>query len=133
MNNNIALLVTFGRGGDTVYCSDRYISGYGSPENPHAAAPNEGKIFPDGTPAIDVCKAVETNIGFRYAISGPLLDVNLHDGEINECPDPSPIFASAVKLIGPLDSVGIVDYIRGWKEHGARIGAYKNNRIIWED
>ena len=66
---------------------------------------------------------------------------------------PSPVFAAAMaeapgfgsmlasqaahgfgqETAGPLDSVSISKYINGWRDHGARIGHYRNGVIVWED
>ena len=60
----IAKLVCFGQGGDSVeYGSGCSGSGYGTPENPHAANPGPDCIIPDGTPAIDKRAAVDTDAG----------------------------------------------------------------------
>ncbi len=150
--DRIGKLVTFGMGGDTVYygagCTG---SGYGSPERPHAA---EGKAFPDGTPVIDKRPAVENGNGTRQAISGPMVNVDLEPGEVDACPEPSPIFATAMlqdsgnqygsllalqagarvteAQYGPLDSVDTATYVRLWREAGARIGQYIGGVIVWE-
>lgn len=67
-----AKLVTFGRGGDTVYLGGGCTcTGYGKPDNPHAAKPDDGPDgydFPDGCPAIDSTvvefgKAASVSIG----------------------------------------------------------------------
>jgi len=51
MDNKTVKLVEFGRGGDVVhYNRGSRCSGYGTPENPHAA---KNEIIPDGTIAID--------------------------------------------------------------------------------
>jgi hypothetical protein len=84
---DIAKLVTFGRGGDTVYfgagCTS---SGYGSPDRPHAAESRDGLIFPDGCPVIDKRAAVDTPEGYHYVFSGPMVNVDLPDGHIDACP-----------------------------------------------
>jgi len=142
-----AKLVTFGKGGDTVYYSRHCTGhGYGSPEHPHAAD-NANHDIPDGCPALDTRPATDTDAGWRWAIKGPMVDVDLESG-IDRCPTPSPIMAMAMAdneygsllalqkvstaKAGPLDSVPIAVFIEGWREHGARVGAYKDGQIVWE-
>lgn len=146
-----AKLVTFGKGGDSVYYGNGITSsGYGNPENPHAAAPDRGNIFPDGTPAIDTRQATDTEIGFKWVFSGPLVNVDLPEDKVDICPEPSDLFSAALqgeyknllsyhkalkdsqKKIGPLDSVCTKEFVRGWREHGARVGKYENGKIVWE-
>lgn len=154
MSRRTAKLVTFGNGGDTVYFSAYCkCQGYGSPERPHAAQLSEDCIIPDGTPAIDKRAAVETDDGFRWAFQGPMVNVDLPENVVDCCPMPSPVFAAAMaetpgfgsmlasqfvhgfgqETAGPLDSVSIGEYVNGWRDHGARIGYYKNGVIVWED
>ena len=149
-----AKLVTFGRGGDTVYYSaNSRCEGHGSPEQPHAARCDDGRTIPDGCPVIDMLPAVQTAEGVRWVIRGPMVNVDLPDGEISRCPQPSDLLASAlvaaggelgVLLVlqagqrangqqpGPLDSVSVDDYVRGWRAVGARIGRYLGDQIVWE-
>lgn len=149
---DIAKLVTFGVGGDTVHLGrHNTISGYGNPDRPHAAEQDDDLIIPDGTPVIDKRPAVKTDRGYRWAIRGPMVDVDLQDGDTDRCPEPGPMFAEAVadnwfgallslqsasrdadEARGPLDSVSTAEYVRGWKEHGARIGQYVGGEIVWE-
>lgn len=146
-------LVTFGRGGDTAYCASdgeckSTISGYGSPDRPHAGESCERHPIADGTPALDLLPAIETNEGFTWAFKGPMVDVDLPEGEVKKCPDPSPMFAAAVSgnqfgtllavrevtkgaRAGSLDSVCVAEYIREWVNRGARLGHYRNGRIEW--
>jgi hypothetical protein len=89
-------------------------------------------------------------VGFNWAFSGPMVNVDLKDGEIDACPELSEIFASAVsnnqfgtmlavhkatkvkQKRGALDKVSIKEYVDGWRDHGARIGRYRGGNIIWE-
>ncbi len=142
-------LVTFGQGGDSTHDDNgSTCSGYGNPDRPHAA---EGKDIPDGTPVIDKRKAVDTPEGYSWVFKGPLVNVNLPDGEACYCPEPSPILAAGVSgsyvgllglqaasratqaTRGPLDEVSVSEYVRGWKEHGARIGEYQGGQIVWSE
>lgn len=151
MKHDIAKLVRFGRGGDTVYFGGGSRSeGYGSPERPHAATVRPDRLIPDGTPVVDVRAAVVTPEGFQWVFRGPMLNPDLPDGEVSELGDPG-IMAAALAgsqygdllaihvtdkkpgTAGPLDYVGIAQYVKGWREHGARIGHYLNGTIQWED
>lgn len=139
-------LVKFAGGGDIVYFSSHTCSGYGSPEKPHAAS---GIDIPDGTPVLDIRKAIETDAGFKWVFAGPMVNVSLEADEIKKCPQPNELFAEAVaenlfgQLLqlhkeisakaGPLDSVSIPVYLAGWLNLGARVGYYKNNEIIWKN
>lgn len=154
MNGQIKL-VTFGGGGDTAYCAkDEWgsstISGYGRPDRPHAGESTKSRPIADGTPALDLLPALETKEGYRWAIMGPMVDVNLPEGQIDRCPQPSSLFRSAVAknaygtLLavqdvtstptkpGALDYVSTSEYIREWVKLGARKGAYKDGKIVWE-
>jgi hypothetical protein len=145
-------LVTFGRGGDTAYCSDDKwgkctISGYGRPDRPHAGESTDARPIADGTPALDLLPAIETDEGFKWAFKGPMVDVDLAE-EVERCPDASPMFAAAVSgnqfgtmlavhavtkgsRAGALDSVSIGEYVREWVNRGARLGHYRNGKIEW--
>lgn len=108
----------------------------------------------DGVPVIDIRKAVETPEGYSWVFKGPLLDVSLQDGEIDALPEVSPLMAPAIvaygqaaalvetrrcqeqRKAGPLDGVSTAEFVRGWKEHGARIGRCfvngNDGRIEWD-
>jgi hypothetical protein len=153
MEARIAKLVVFGGGGDTVHCGAGVtITGYGRPDNPHAACVKDDRIIPDGTPAIDIRAAIETDGGYSWVFEGPMVDVDLADGQVDQCPEPSEIFAEAVagnpfgRLLaiqeaqrarkvraGSLDSVSIAEYVAGWRKHGARIGEYRAGSIVWTE
>lgn len=145
-----AKLVEFGRGGDRVHFGSGHASsGYGTPDNPHAADP-ACYIFPDGTPAIDKRDAVKTPEGFSWVFKGPLVDVDLPPGTVDKLnlgASPAPaegqedMFGALVALqratadtenLGPLDTVDARTYIEGWRRHGARIGHYQNNVVVWD-
>ena len=151
MEKRIAKLVEFGRGGDIVHYDENcHGSGYGDPEHPHAAKIDEGLEIPDETIAIDKRDAAETPVGFKWVFSGPMVNVDLPDGECEACPAPSNIMASAMignqfgtmiavhatskvkQKRGSLDKVSIKEYVDGWRNHGARIGRYRGGNIIWE-
>lgn len=167
-----AKLLQFGKGGYTLYFSKEGLrsctsSGYLSPESfvkPYHwwADPPEkltrhwdGYKFPkEGIPIIDKLPAIKTPSGFHWVFEGPMVDVDLEDGAVSKCPEPSPTMASAVagntygalltehkevkkvRKHGSLDSVSVKEYVDGWREHGARIGRLfvEDNvaRIEWE-
>ena len=140
---DIAKLVFFGLGGDTVYYSAGSRSyGYGTPDNPHAA----DKDIPDGTPVIDI---TIDGVDLRWIVKGPLVNVDLEDDAVESCPKVSSFMSDTLnknfnglpKLHdevkkdtgrGPLDMVSIKEYVQGWIEHGARVGHYENNTIVWD-
>lgn len=154
-NTAPAKLVTFGAGGDSVHFTRGcHSQGYGTPERPHAADP-ANKNIPDGTPVVDTRPAVKTKEGFAWAIKGPLVDVDLADGECSPLDlDKNSLTAGAaaaangtfafllalqlaakhgVPKRGPLDLVSVAEYALGWKERGARVGHYEAGRIVWHD
>lgn len=118
MNKYIAKLVTFGKGGDTVYIGANHtISGYGNPERPHAADSQKDTLeIPDGTFAIDKRPAVETEEGFAWVFKGPMINVDLVESETDK---------------HAFSYVTINDYVEGWKNHGAKIGTYLKGQIVW--
>jgi hypothetical protein len=153
----IVRLVVFGRGGDSVYYapdgqSTCTGSGYGSPDNPHAAdfsADHKlADIVPDGTPVIDL---TVDGCDIMYAVRGPMVDVRLADGEVDRLTDGRSVVtagmdagfgglltyhdmqrAVAPKKLGSLDSVSVPYHVQAWREHGARIGQYMDREIVWE-
>ena len=150
-----AKLIIFGAGGDTVYYSHgSYSQGYGTPENPHAANPTT-KNIPDGTPVIDTSAVGKTREGVAWALKGPLVNVDLADGECTPleidkdsfvagaaaATDRTFAFLLALQMAakhgvpkrGPLDHVSVAEYALGWKEHGARIGHYEAGKIVWHN
>lgn len=159
MDDRTAKLVVFGGGGDTVYLSaNAHISGYGSPERPHAAECRDGKDLdiPDGCPAVDLREAIKTTEGFNWVIKGPMVNIDLDDGArsdlalkdrdmgiVGAIAAGSPEFSSLLQLqrahegkrtekAGPLDHVAIPEYLDGWRAHGAKVGEYQGGTIVWE-
>jgi hypothetical protein len=142
-------LITFAEGGDRVYYTNGCTgSGYGNPDRPHASAD-----MPEGIPCIDKRAALKTEAGLKLLLRGPMVSADLPDGEVEVCPEPSPILAAGVagnafgnllalnaahKLVapktpGPLDSVSVSAYVELWRAAGARIGVTgPNNTFIWE-
>jgi hypothetical protein len=152
MKNEVAKLVKFGNGGDTIYYSKgSTCSGYGTPERPHAA---EGKDIPDGTPCIDMREPCARSAGIKLSISGPMVNVDLAPGQVSRAGKITGIFAHAVtsepgnqfgQLInlhnslegkaeyGALDDVAIDIYLALWRAVGARIGNYQDNQPVWQE
>ena len=147
--SRIPKFVSFANGGDVVYYSANCrCSGYGTPDRPHAAHPEE---MPDGTPVIDKRPALETAAGYAWVFRGPMLNPDLPDDQFDPCPAPSLMFAEAMAQSsttfagmlalqkcatterGPLDQVSIAEYVAGWKERGARSGRYLAGAIVWDD
>jgi len=151
----VAKFIEFGDGGDTVYYGNGCRShGYGSPEHPHAAVHEPpDTILPDGCLALDIRPALETSEGVRHVFRGPMVDVDLEEGEVDTCPEPSMILRAGVagnsygsllalqdvhrqaqpNTPGPLDSVSIAEFVRGWVKLGARVGVVKDGEIVWEE
>jgi len=167
-----AKLLHFGRGGHTLHYMEQgysncHCQGYESPESFVKAYhwwshPKDqlsyhfaGYQFPvDGIPVVDVRAAVETPEGYSWVFKGPLVDVELADGECDCMPQPDPLFAGAVagnqfgtllahhvvtkatQRRGSLDGVSVSEYVSGWRDHGARVGRLyvdgNNARIEWE-
>ena len=133
MRNNQAKLLKFGNGGHTIYflnppyknCTQ---TGYENPETfvkPYHwwAHPKDqishfwdGFDFPQtGLPVIDLRAAVETEPGYSWVFKGPMVNPDLEDGVVDRLGNES----------GParsLDMVSVSEYVKGWQEHGARIG-----------
>ena len=153
-------LVTFGLGGHTQHYIGSTISGYENPETIlkpyHWWAHPEGQISyhikpgeGEGVPVINKREAVRTRIGFNLALSGPMVNVSLKDGDIDRCPEPSSELAFAVKgnqfgtllklqkesksTVRPLDSVSVSEYVRMWHEVGAQTGVIRGDTIVWDD
>ena len=152
MQKDTPKLVTFGNGGDTIHFSVGHTcSGYGSPERPHAA---KGKDIPDNTPCVDMREPCSRSEGIKLSIGGPMVNVDLDPGQVSRMGKVTGIFAQAVtsepgnqfgQLInlhnglegktefGPLDDVAIDIYLSLWKNAGARIGSYQDNKPVWAD
>lgn len=170
MRKSVARLLEFGRRGHVIQASHEHCSGYEDPESflkPYhwwADAADktsrhwDGYEWPvEGVPVIDKRQAIETDAGFKLAINGPMVDVDLKNGEVDRCPEPSSLFAAGVagnafgglltlqkvsRLVGvsrgPLDSVSIAEFVQLWRNVGARIGRCfvsedgQTCRIDWE-
>lgn len=113
-----ATLVKFGEGGDTLYFKENghKSTGYGSPENPHAAISNDLHIIPNGTPVLDLRDAVKTEEGFSWVFRGPMYNPNV---------------TNPVENPQGLDWVGLNQYVEGWREKGARVGEYRDGQFIF--
>lgn len=156
------VLVTFGAGGSTVYFATEKDqtsvrrstqTGYRSPETffniyhwwaDHHLSQQCASQY-QGVPYIDMRKAVETKAGIHMAIQGPMLDVDLHDDEIDRLPEPSDMMMAGLmyeqdksyagmmllhksaklarpEVPGPLDGVSIKVYMEMWRKAGATVG-----------
>lgn len=158
-----AFLISFGLGGHGVDTRETWgegsvskgnISGYDSPESfERALIRGEKNEYPplSGIPVLDKRAALQKNPAFSF--KSPLVDVDLQEGEIDRIntdsartmlPGLSGGFETLAALAiahegksepGPLDSVSVSDYVRWWRERGARLGHMDKTgtRIIWED
>lgn len=156
-------LVTFGKGGHDVHFgrvehenghSSSKLQGYESPESFEARDLAAEPWTYEGVRVLDTRAATDTLEGFKWAINGPMVDVDLDDGATAQTVDVSPgksivadaladdpgnALGSFVRLQrshkgnepGPLDSVPIGAYLHRWWEHGATVGHIAHGRIIW--
>ena len=130
---NQAKLLKFGNGGHVIYFlnppyKNCTCSGYEDPETfvkPYHwwAHPKDqisrhwdGYVFPpDGLPVIDLREAVETDPGYSWVFKSPMVNPDLPEGAVERLDNRD----------GPprsLDCVSVSEYVRGWREHGAKIG-----------
>lgn len=160
MQADKAALVMFRPGGHAVYCqptgtaSRITLSGY---ETPETWEPVEELVVPAGTPVLDLRPALEADPAL--AVRAPLLRVDLEPGEIDRWADglpddpvlralalaPAAGFGSVGALAvveaakppgaepGPMDRIGVSDYVHWWTAHGARAGRWDGQRISWDD
>lgn len=114
------------------------------------------EIPEDGVPVLDKRAALKTEAGSAWVFSGPMIDVDLQDGQVDRLGDVSPLMAPVIAAYGmagclaqtwkaqakgqagSLDNVSVAEYIRGWVDHGARLGRFYLNRdgtgrIEWAD
>lgn len=155
-------LVTFGRGGYTIYyqpvssetaVSNMRTSGYSSPEDFFKGGHGSGKDAApfEGCPVIDMRAAARTPSGVRMAISGPMVSPALTDSEVEKCPTPSPLLEEGLRnspvgglvdlaakqrsagvRAGAFDLVSVPEYMRLWRQAGARIGVVRGGVIEFE-
>lgn len=103
------------------------------------------EIPAEGIPVLDKRQAVETKAGYSWVFRGPMVNVKLQDGNISRLGEVSPIMLPAIAAYGmigalaenhkaakenkagPLDDVSVAEYVRGWVEHGARLGIFTVN------
>lgn len=167
MSDHVPKLIVFGAGGHTLYLGRGHTcSGYERPETlcvpyhwwSHPAgvmSTHLDVVGSEGCPVLDIRAAVAEKAGFRMVVSGPMVDVSLAAGEVDRCPEPSPIMAGALSgssnafggllalqgaaratrpgAPGPLDSVSIGHYVRLWRECGARVGMVRGGGIVFDD
>jgi len=118
----------------------------------------QGYDEPDFTRAEDGCLVVDTRPAFnrpdfvRNVLAAPLVDVDLKDDEVEECPEPSEMLVAGVagntfgtllalhkaqkgseKKYGSLDSISPSAYSVWWHERGARVGTVQNGEVQWYD
>ena len=152
------IFISFGLGGHYIVLKGQYngtLSGYDSPESFEAALVGGRYVERDleGAPVVDIRAVVEDKPSLAYR--APLCGYDLADDEIDRCPEPSDIMATAMregggtfgaflglqalhqvttpKEPGPLDSVSprrLRDY---WAGHGARTGRIDGNKITWDE
>lgn len=172
----IPKLVTFGAGGSTVYygrppevpgqgyqMGASQLQGYEKPEtffavskwwaHDYLTATDPAQY--EGVPFVDMRAAVNQSAGFRMALHGPMVDVDLADEAVKECPQPSDLFASAMltqggefgsllvmqavakatdrQAPGPLDAVSVKEFLRRWKEAGAPVGYIESGEFRAEE
>ncbi len=98
---------------------------------------------------------MQTPGGYAWALKGPLVDVDLAEGECAPldlaknsliagaaaAANSHFAFLLALQLAskhgcpkrGPLDHVSVAEYALGWQKHGARVGHYETGKIVWHD
>jgi hypothetical protein len=148
MQNEKVVLVQFGLGGHSIIFNRKgsSLSGYSNPEN---FFQENKEIIANNTPVIDKRSILE--ISPFLAFQSPLIDPTLQDNQIDKCPQPSEAMAFGLsgsfqtllllqehhkmqsKEAGPLDSIGINDFINWWRSKGAKIGKVVNNSFVWEN
>jgi hypothetical protein len=171
---DLAIILEFGNAGHSMELFNEYgtvshLSGYAKPETfcmpYHWWADSKDvltrhwdnmTIPPEGIPVLDKIPAIETKAGFEWVFRGPMLNPKLSDGEIDACPNASPLLEPAIAAYGmkslyadtkvkqaqgkagPLDGVYLTEYIEGWLKVGARLGRFtvdseNNGKITWQD
>lgn len=162
-------LVSFGKAGHSVYFArvkdtdhSSYSSketGYDDPETffapskwwAHTWMEQRDSSQYEGCAWVNIREAVETEAGLKMVFRGPMVDVDLEDGQVDRCPQPSDLMASAMtsspnefgnllilqaasralkQKAGPLDSVSIAEYLALWKAAGAKVGTIKNGQFV---
>lgn len=149
-------VVWFGLAGHTLEMERSSLHGYEDPETfqRRVDAGDYVNYSIDGALVLDKREALDAKpfLAFR----SPLVSAKLTGDQVNACPMPDPLFASALthdpgnafagllalhvghKITpasaeaGPLDSVSPVAYLAWWRHHGARTGRMVGNRIEWD-
>lgn len=135
--------------------------GYDSPENffrpshwwAHDYTTTRDPAQLEGIPWLDIREAVETPEGRRWVFTGPLCDPKLADGQVDDLEVQGLTCAGLIsgggefaalltmqaahkatdrKKPGPLDSVSVAEYVRGWIAHGARGGIIRGGEFVQE-
>jgi hypothetical protein len=147
----IGKLLAFGNGGHSIeFGGGCRLSGYDRPET------FDGwDDAPDGCPVLDKRPAIDTDAGYRHVFQGPMVNVDLADDQVDECPKlDGNLMVTAMVGAGseygtlavlqmahgskpagpdPLDSVSTSVYMDGWVKLGARRGVVQNRQIIWSE
>ena len=140
-------LLSFGEGGHSIdFGSGWTLSGYDEPET------FDGwDDVPEGCPVLDKRPAMDTKEGYWWVFRGPMVNVDLPEGEVDRLriSEDNPmihamlsgsgnLFGALAALhitskepVGPLDYVSTKDYIKGWVNLGAKEGVVKNRSIFW--
>lgn len=145
--NREGKLLCFGSGGHSIDFGDgSHLSGYDQPET----FDDWGNVS-EGCIVLDKRPALQTPEGRQWVFSGPLVDINLPDDQIDACPDITNSMMAKVMMwesgnqfgvlaamhiaskaeVGPLDRVSTKKYVQGWVERGARQGVIQDNGIVF--
>lgn len=151
-------LITFGRGGHTVYYlpEQRYggtveskTEGYDDPETLQSRWTDdyaEHQLENGTVPVIDLRARVEAPGGVALVIEAPLVKPGLEETErFSDLPADfaEPIMAAGFGMTGlvtaarkkkysGLDFVPVAAYVDYWRENGARIGSWDGTSYAWE-
>lgn len=153
-------VVSFGAGGFTVYFESvplgpnssqkSKLSGYDSPDSFFRGERGECPADYEGVPFVDMREAVKGAEGFRHALSGPMLDVDLPPGAVDKFTMPEGWLATcicevssqfgamlALHLVskresapGALDYVSLPEWCALWKKAGARVGVIRSGQFV---
>jgi hypothetical protein len=148
-------VIWFGLGGHVIEAINCHLSGYERPESFEARVEKGDYEDYDLEGAFVINKREILQEKPHLCLKGPLVDCKIEsDTYIDRCPEPSPIFAGAVKgnefgtLLamqqlgygkekpsdpGPLDSVSPKAYAEWWKKHGASVGKFIGGKIVWDE
>lgn len=150
-------LVKFGRGGMTIeYSRNHRLEGYDDPEDffqpsrwwTHDHAERRDAAQFEGVAWIDMRDAAGTDAGYHMAISGPMVDVDLEAGAVDQLQEPDRLFAGAMEgtsyggllalhkeqrkagKVGALDCVDLATYCAMWRDAGAKVGRIHGGQFV---